>query len=123
MIERFVANVTVAKALLRATDDEIAVRGGYNSRQVVAARTSGRTSPTVEDLYKFGLGLGVPGELLIMPSTELVTWIAAAQERQFPAFTVKGQAPASETAPAPTPSTQPKRRTAKAGTSGSRRRT
>ncbi len=75
-IENIQQNIRLLKALRRMSDEDIALAGQFNNRQVVSTRLTGRTRPDTEDLFRFAAALRVDPVVLLSPSDEAMRWIA-----------------------------------------------
>jgi transcriptional regulator with XRE-family HTH domain len=67
-------NIKLVKVLRGVSDDDIA-KMGFTSRQVVADRVSGRTELSLNDVERFAAALGVSSDALVMPRTEMSSWL------------------------------------------------
>ena len=76
-------NVRLLKALREMSDTDLAKAGGFTSRQVISARTSGRTDISVEDIARLAVALRVEPHVLLLSSAEAIAW-AEAHRRYSP---------------------------------------
>jgi transcriptional regulator with XRE-family HTH domain len=72
---RFRENVRLIKALRKMSDEDIAVSGGYKSRQVFSSRLAGRTPPGIDDIARIAAALRVEPKILLGPLDEATAWI------------------------------------------------
>jgi transcriptional regulator with XRE-family HTH domain len=81
---RFRENVRLIKALRKMSDEEIAKKGGYKSRQVFSSRLAGRTPPGIDDIARIAAALRVEPKILLGPLDEATAWITENAKYQAP---------------------------------------
>lgn len=72
--ERVRQNVRLLKSVRSVSDQEIADKGGFSSRQVISHRLSGRTDITSEDMARLAAGLRVEPHVLLLRTDEALRW-------------------------------------------------
>lgn len=73
--DRLAATIDLLAGLLQATDAEIA-KHGQIKRGSVQAKRKGRIALKFEDLFLFSSALGVPPDVLMLPTKDAVIWVA-----------------------------------------------
>jgi transcriptional regulator with XRE-family HTH domain len=75
LARRVSANVKLLKGMRGLSDQAIADRGGYTSRQVFYSRLNGRTDYTSEDFARIAAALNVEPQVLFYErQSEVVQW-------------------------------------------------
>jgi transcriptional regulator with XRE-family HTH domain len=76
LAERVRGNIRALKGLRSLSDQEIADRAGYATRQAFNHRVSGRTVPDLDDIERIAAALGVTPDALLAPLDQLTAWMA-----------------------------------------------
>jgi len=80
--ERLRNNIRVLKALWKITDQQIAERAKYSSRQQIADRLGGRTGFSALDVDRIASALRIDRDALLSPTDEMMRLAIAAQESE-----------------------------------------
>lgn len=75
LTERIQRNIRLLKSLRDLSDERLAERGGFTSRQVLSNRISGRSSLTTDDLARIAAGCDVEPYVLLLPANEVLEWV------------------------------------------------
>jgi transcriptional regulator with XRE-family HTH domain len=84
LLHRFRENVRTLKSIRQVSDTQIAMVGGYASRQLLNHRLTGRTMPDIDDLARIAAALRVEPNLLLAPLSDVTKWIEENPEYKPP---------------------------------------
>lgn len=75
LVDRVQRNIRLLKSIRDLTDERIAERGGFTSRQVFSNRLSGRNMMGVDDVARIAGALEVEPFVLLLRSDEVLAWV------------------------------------------------
>lgn len=76
-VELLITNIKQLKALRGYSDQDLAERGRYNTRQAINHKLTGRAAPTIEDLVRVAAALRVEPSVLLQPTPKVIEWVQA----------------------------------------------
>jgi transcriptional regulator with XRE-family HTH domain len=89
LVERVRRNIRALKGLSSLSDQEIADRAGYATRQAFNHRVSGRTVPDLDDIERIAAALNVTPDALLAPLDELTAWMKDNPNYKAPKITTR----------------------------------
>ena len=87
LAERVQKNIRALKGLRALSDQEIADRAGYATRQAFNHRLSGRTIPDLDDIERIAAALEVSPDALLQPLADMTRWMADHPDYRPPKIT------------------------------------